>query len=247
MILYFTGTGNSRYIAKRMKEKTSDDMICINDRIKRKDTGSIAVSGDLIIVTPTYAWQIPTLVKEWLLQTTFVDVEHVWFVMNCGDSIGKADRHNQELCVKKNWTYMGTEQIVMPENYIVMFPVPDEKEAGKIIEAAEPAIEQAISCIQMTKKFPDRKGHFWDGLLSGLVNRLFYPLFVKATPFYVKDSCIGCGKCVSLCPLNNIRLEKEKPIWGSECTHCMACICSCPKEAIEYGKKSKGKPRYYCK
>lgn len=55
MILYFTGTGNSRYIAKRMKEKTSDDMICINDRIKRKDTGSIAVSGDLIIVTPTYA------------------------------------------------------------------------------------------------------------------------------------------------------------------------------------------------
>ena len=208
MILYFTGTGNSQYIAKRMKEKTSDDMICINDRIKRKDTGSIAVSGD---------------------------------------SIGKADRHNQELCVKKNWTYMGTAQIVMPENYIAMFPVPDEKEAGKIIEAAEPAIEQAISCIQMTKKFMDRKGHFWDGLLSGLVNRLFYPLFVKATPFYVKDSCVSCGKCVSLCPLSNTRLEKEKPVWGSECTHCMACICSCHKEAIEYGKKSKGKPRYHCK
>lgn len=111
---------------------------------------------------------------------------------------------------------MGTAQIVMPENYIAMFPVPDEKEAGKIIEAAEPAIEQAISCIQMTKKFPDRKGHFWDGLLSGLVNQLFYPLFVKATPFCVKDSCVGCGKCVSLCPLNNIRLEKEKPVWESE-------------------------------
>ena len=28
-------------------------------------------------------------------------------------------------------------------------------------------------------------------------------------------------------------------------THCMACICYCPKEAIEYGKKSKGKPRYH--
>ena len=26
---------------------------------------------------------------------------------------------------------------------------------------------------------------------------------------------------------------------------CMACICYCPKEAIEYGKKSKGKPRYH--
>lgn len=171
MILYFTGTGNSQYIAKRIKEKISGDLLCMNERIKRKDTGTIAVSGDLIIVTLTYAWQIPTLVKEWLLQTTFVDVEHVWFVMNCGDSIGKADRYNQELCEKKNWTYMGTAQIVMPENYIAMFPVPDEKEAGKIIEAAEPAIEQAVSCIQMTKKFPDRKGHFWDGLFAPVRRR----------------------------------------------------------------------------
>ena len=27
--------------------------------------------------------------------------------------------------------------------------------------------------------------------------------------------------------------------------HCMACICYCPKEAMEYGKKSKGKLRYH--
>ena len=58
-------------------------------------------------------------------------------------------------------------------------------------------------------------------------------------------ACIGCGKCVELCPLNNIHLENGKPVWGKNCTHCMACICYCPKEAIEYGKKSKGKPRYH--
>ena len=57
--------------------------------------------------------------------------------------------------------------------------------------------------------------------------------------------CIGCGKCVELCPLNNIHLENGKPLWGKNCTHCMACICYCPKEAIEYGKKSRGKPRYH--
>lgn len=59
------------------------------------------------------------------------------------------------------------------------------------------------------------------------------------------NACIGCGKCVQLCPLNNIRLDKDKPVWGSNCTHCMACICYCPKEAIEYGKRSVGKPRYH--
>ena len=33
---------------------------------------------------------------------------------------------------------------------------------------------------------------------------------------------------------------------GNQCTHCMACICRCPSEAIEYGKHSIGKPRYVC-
>ena len=32
---------------------------------------------------------------------------------------------------------------------------------------------------------------------------------------------------------------------GTHCTHCKACICYCPKESIEYGKKSRGKPQYH--
>ena len=50
---------------------------------------------------------------------------------------------------------------------------------------------------------------------------------------------------MELCPLNNIHLENGKPVWGKNCTHCMVCICYCPKEAIEYGKKSRNKPRYH--
>ena len=61
-----------------------------------------------------------------------------------------------------------------------------------------------------------------------------------------KYGCIGCGKCEKVCPLDNIRLKKGKPEWGGDCTHCMACICSCPREAIEYGKKTLGKRRYLC-
>lgn len=29
-------------------------------------------------------------------------------------------------------------------------------------------------------------------------------------------------------------------------THCMACICRCPTQAVEYGKRSQGKPQYQC-
>ena len=34
MIFYFTGTGNSRYIAERIAEITSDEVISINGIIK---------------------------------------------------------------------------------------------------------------------------------------------------------------------------------------------------------------------
>ena len=58
------------------------------------------------------------------------------------------------------------------------------------------------------------------------------------------DICIGCGKCEKLCPLNNIKIVDKKPVWGNECSHCMACIGYCPVEAIEYGTVSQQKEPY---
>ena len=81
--------------------------------------------------------------------------------------------------------------------------------------------------------------------MSGPVNPVFYRFFVKANAFLVDKRCTGCGQCAKKCPLNNIKLINGKPVWNKNCTHCMACICYCPVKAIEYGKKSKNKPRYY--
>ena len=81
--------------------------------------------------------------------------------------------------------------------------------------------------------------------MSGPVNPIFYKCFVKADAFAVSSACIGCGQCAKRCPMNNVALKDGKPSWGKNCTHCMACICYCPKEAIEYGKKSVGQPRYH--
>ena len=60
------------------------------------------------------------------------------------------------------------------------------------------------------------------------------------------EKCVGCGKCAAVCVENNIRLRDGRPVWGDRCTHCMACICGCPAGAIEYGRASRGKPRYQC-
>lgn len=245
MIIYFSGTGNSRYIAKRIADKIQDELIDANDKIKRRDTRTIKVNGRLIIVTPTYVWRIPWLVRDWMIKTHFQGVSQVWFVMNCGGEIGNAAKYNRQLCDEKGFVYMGTAQIVMPENYIALFSTPETEKARMIVADAEPVINNVIRHIEEGHAFPAPRNNLYDRIMSGPVNRLFYPLCVKAKGFHVNDNCIGCGKCVKLCPLNNIALENGKPVWGKKCTHCMACISYCPKKAIEYGKKSAEKERYY--
>lgn len=245
MVLYFTGTGNSHYIAQRIAKALGDELFSINDRIKAGSGEPVNTGSQVVIAAPTYAWRLPVIVSEWIAETDFIGAEKIWFVMDCGAQIGNAAKYNSALSTRKKLQYMGTAQIIMPENYIAMFPVPDSEEAAQTIANAEPDIDDVIARISASQEFAKPRNNFIDRMMSGPVNRMFYPFCVKARAFAAGDGCISCGKCVELCPLNNVSLKDGRPVWGKECTHCMACIAYCPTECIEYGKKSIGKPRYH--
>lgn len=245
MIFCFSGTGNSRYIARRIAQASQDTIMDLNAKIKANDHVEIQTGSNIIIVAPTYAWRIPRAVSDWLSKTELTGAKRIWFVMDCGGEIGNADKYNRRLARQKRLVYMGTAQIVMPENYIAMFGAPQAAEARKIVEKAEPAILNAITCIQAGYVFAAPRKSLYDRFMSGPVNPIFYRFFVKADAFRADNRCTGCGQCARKCPLNNIQIKDGKPVWGKNCTHCMACICYCPMEAIEYGKKSLGKPRYH--
>ena len=245
MVLYYSGTGNSKFIAKCIASVLETDCLNLNERIKAEDTSSVQTEENVILVTPTYAWRIPHIVSGWLGKAELVGAKRIWFVMDCGSEIGNAAKYNRQLAAQKHLRYMGTAQIIMPENYIAMFNAPQAEQARRIVEQADPALQKALAQVRAGQEFPPPRDTLYDRFMSGPVNPVFYRFFVKADAFRATDACIGCGKCMELCPLNNIRLENGKPVWGKHCTHCMACICDCPKEAIEYGKKSKGKPRYH--
>ena len=245
MVLYFSGTGNSKYVAKRIADALGDTLLSMNERIKMGNTSAVACGERLVIVAPTYAWRIPRIVRDWLLKTDLPDARQAWFVMTCGSEIGNAAKFNRKLCQAKGLAYRGTAQIIMPENYIAMFNAPQADEARKIVANAEPSIEHAIAAIRAERHFASPRSNLYDRFMSSAVNPIFYPLFVKSNAFTTSSKCAGCGQCVSLCPMNNIALKDGKPSWGKDCTHCMACICYCPAEAIEYGKKSLGKPKYH--
>ena len=130
MVLYFTGTGNSRYLARRIAEGLEMPLYDLNACIKAGDTAPVQTGRDVVLVTPTYAWRIPRVVSEWMGKTALTGAERIWFVMDCGSEIGNAAKYNRQLAAQKQLHYMGTAQIIMPENYIAMFNAPQKEQAG---------------------------------------------------------------------------------------------------------------------
>ena len=250
MILYFSGTGNSRYCAQMFAEKLGEPAVDMGELLRQKKTGTFRSETPWIFVSPTYAWQLPHVLEQWIRRSHFIGSRDAYFVMTCGDDIGAAGEKLKKLCRYMGFTYRGVLETVMPENYVAMFPVPEKEEADLIVAAARPVLEQGMAWIREGKSFPEKTLHLPDRVKSGPINGLFYAFGVKAKPFFATDDCTGCGRCEALCPLGNISMEEGKavrrPVWGKRCTHCMACICGCPSGAIEYGKRSKGKPRYRC-
>lgn len=246
MILYFSGTGNSEYVARKISAETQDECVSLFEKIRGNDHSSLHSERPWVIVAPTYAWRLPRIVQAWIENTSLTGSRNIYFVLTCGENIGNAGKYLYELCMRKKLNYCGCMGITMPENYIALFSTPTKEKALQIIEKAEPAVGQAIHYIKNGDPFPQTNISFIDRMSSGVVNDLFYPLFVHAKKFHSTNACISCGKCADVCPLCNIRIEKGRPVWGNSCTHCMACICRCPKEAIEYGKHSQGLSRYTC-
>ncbi len=91
-----------------------------------------------------------------------------------------------------------------------------------MIEKAETVIDQAIEYLRAHKDFPKYQPSIVERLGSGLVNNLFYSLFVHDKKFYVTDACISCGLCEKVSPLQKIKFVNGKPLWHKNCTHCMA-------------------------
>lgn len=245
MILYFSGTGNSRYTAQAMASITGDEIISINEMIKRGSKAVMKSEAPFIFVVPTYAWRIPRVVEKFIREAEFSGSREVYFVLTCGSETNNAIHYTKRLCKDKGFKHLGLASIVMPENYITMYRAPEEVVEKEIIKQATPQILEIAKLIKDKKTLPEEKVTMGGRFSSGIVNTIFYPICVSAKGFYTTDACTGCGKCVKICPLNNIQLLSGKPQWGESCTQCMACICGCPGQAIEYDKKTQGKRRYY--
>ena len=245
MIFYFSGTGNSQFVAKQIASHINDKIISINHYLKKDEQNVFKSECPLVFVMPTYAWRMPKIVEQWIRKTQFEGSKDAYFILTCGDDVGNAGTYAKKLCTEIGLQFRGLAPMIMPENYLLMFPTPDQSQCQIILEKAKPHINLLAEHIQNREQFSEYTISIKSKFLSGPVNLLFYPIFVHDRGFTVMDNCISCNKCVHNCPLNNIELIGGKPIWKGNCTHCVSCIAGCPTKAIEYKSASKGRHRHY--
>ena len=178
MIVYYTGTGNSRYVAQRFAAALGDDLITANEYIKNDTPAALHSDRPWVFVSPTYGWQIPHIFADFLRRGSFTGSREAYFVMTCGTEIGNAGSRIAALCADIGLSYRGVLEVVMPENYVAMFYVPGAEESAQIIAAAQPSIDRGIACVQRGEPFPAPKVSLIDRFKTHPVNGIFYKFFV---------------------------------------------------------------------
>ncbi len=180
---------------------------------------------------------------EYIRKVTFNGTKQSYFIGTCAATPWVTVQYVEKLCVEKGFSLLGFNSVVMPQGYIAGGGTQPKEVNDKILKEAEPKIVKLAETIRDKQILP--KEQPGKAVMSKLLNPIMYSMMISAKGFIVTDKCTGCGKCEERCPLNNVKLINGKPVWGKNCTHCMACIAGCLAEAIEYGKKTQGKPRYY--
>lgn len=244
MILYFSATGNSEFLAKSLGDELGDEVVDLFSYIKEGRSGIFESAGPFVLVCPTYSWRVPLFLSNYLLTCDFMGSRDFYVVMNYGDSCGNAYYYIKEDLHKLGLNFKGLYGVKMPENYIMLFDLDSPETNKKIIAGAKNEIGNIASYIKNKVNFPKKKVSIVGKFQSAVINPIFFKFIAKDKKFYATDKCISCGLCEKVCVLNNISYEDGRPIWNSNCTHCSACISKCPVSAIEYGKKTLNQDRY---
>ncbi len=248
MIFYFSGTGNSRYIAQELAKQCQDELVSLNRCMRQRKLDpfnaqyAFESEAPYVIVCPTYCYHVPRVVEDFLTDSRLLGSDQLYFFLTCGSGTGQAQKHAEEIARRLGKQFMGLASVRMPENYITLFRAPDADDAVGIIRASRSLVESTAAAIRVGRKLSDS---YAGPAMPKFLYDGFYRRFITDRKFRVKDSCSGCGACVSLCPMVNIRIKDKKPQWLGHCTQCQACIAICPVDAIEYGLLTKGKRRYY--
>jgi NAD-dependent dihydropyrimidine dehydrogenase PreA subunit len=244
-IYYFTGTGNSFVVAKRVAEQLEGDLIAIPSVV---DKASIQAEAETIgVVFPVYMRGVPLIVKRFVKRLGNLEGRYIFAIATCGGKSGAAINIFKKTIEKNKGNLAAGFVVRMPGNYTPMYGAIEEERQRKMFEAAEERTQYIVKYVDEGQRgvWEFGKG-FSEFFLSSIVYHLVAPNIPKMDKrFYVEDTCSHCGICKKVCPVDNIDLSHGKPFWKGHCEQCLACLQWCPEAAIQFGKTTAGRMRYH--
>ena len=226
-IFYFSSTGNSLYIAKRVKDTLDGEIIYIP-----KYQGDGSEFDKIIIVSPIYSYGLPAHTYDFLLNIN--NTIPTYLILNYGGMTGGADWFAYNLAKEHGKNILGVYTMKMPENFTLTFTVPSFY-CNSTLKKAPKAVDKIIAKIasgeiSAPKKAKTKEEKYYTNKSN------WHHL---ADDFSASENCVKCGKCVDVCPVGNIALENGVIQFADKCVACLGCYHRCSQKAIIYKGKNK--------
>lgn len=260
LILYFSGTGNTKFIAEKISENLSSmgynhDLKAVeNFRPKKLKKYDILIFG-----FPVYAHDLPLFLKNYVQKLSLPKSKGVILYATKGKKSGNALRRAAKLLRKSEFIPLYTAEFLMPSNDILLAESKDSAKVTKILAAnfadsdsfnkvtekiAEKAVEYAKKDLDTKDiNFPSWK--FTASIVDPTIQIIFKLLKkILISKLKTDKNCNLCGYCEKICPADNIVIKEGEVEFLDKCYLCLRCINQCPEEAIQISKLTKNKFRY---
>ncbi|MBE6049477.1 MAG: hypothetical protein E7214_02165 [Clostridium sp.] len=237
-IIYFSGTGNTEFIARVIKEEVEKNNIEADLINIEKDRIECENYDSLIIGSPVYVERYPELLFEYIKNIS-EDYKGrcMLFTTQASCKMITAFQHFLNRVKYLNVTYCAV--MSMPNNfYNFMFDkVPDEEKENMILNSTE-------MCKEAVNNFLNGKYNFYPVKRSkiiaiDLIYKIYYKFFIKSITKNIKidtSKCIKCKLCEKKCPVSAIEI-RDQVIFKKKCLLCQRCMSNCPKDAFYYKDK----------
>lgn len=240
-IMYFSGSGNTKYIADRLKSKLEDigfsvKANSIEEKISFNDDIDLIVIGG-----PIYAGNVPEKLIKWLLRNvpnTINKTKAIVYSTSAGLINANGVDSLASKLEKKGYEVIGKETYVMPKNfYFGKYKRNTEEEIEVMFTNVESQIDVLVKNIENNNI--EKINNNNKSIVSKDILAEVFSIMAKfmGKSFSTSDMCNGCGLCAKQCPQNNIIIKNKVVKFKNKCMMCTRCIHSCPNNAIRYKKQ----------